>query len=177
MCRKILAVVNEHVNSEIAARYALYFAKQANARVCFCSIGENKGIAGEDFRMAKEAVKRLSARVRELGVPSECIFKTGDPFAQLGKVMVAENIGLVFACRSSRESLFTTKFFTNKLIFAGIAVELVLQLFIIYHSLGNKVFSTAPIPPGVWLVIIPFAVLLLTAEEVRKLVMRRFRPL
>ena len=66
---------------------------------------------------------------------------------------------------------------TYKLIFAGIAVELVLLLFIIYHPLGNKVFSTAPSPSGTWLMITPFALLLLAAEETRKLVMRRLRPL
>ena len=81
MYRKILAAINEHVNSEIAARYALYFAKQANARIYFCTIGEN-GITGQDFRTAEEAVKRLSARAREIGVPFDCILKTGDPFAE-----------------------------------------------------------------------------------------------
>ena len=96
MYRKILAAVNEHVNSEIAARYALHVAKQANARIYFCSIGEN-GIAGKDFRTAEEAVKRLSARAWELGVPSDCILKTGDPSTQLGKISVAEDIDLVFA--------------------------------------------------------------------------------
>jgi sodium/potassium-transporting ATPase subunit alpha len=90
--------------------------------------------------------------------------------------IVLAQIANVFACRSSRESLFATGFFTNKLIFAAIAVELALQLFIVYHPLGNEVFATAPLPSGVWLVLIPFAFLLLTAEEIRKLVMRRFRP-
>lgn len=96
MYRKILAAVNEHVNSEIAARYALHLAKQAGARIYFCSIGE-KGIGGRDFRTAEEAVKRLSTRAQELGVPSECILKTGDPAVQLGKISVAEDIDLVFA--------------------------------------------------------------------------------
>jgi nucleotide-binding universal stress UspA family protein len=96
MYRKILAAVNEQVNSEIAARYALHVAKQANARIYFCSIGEN-GINAKGFHAAEEAVKRLSARARELGVPSECILKTGDPAAQLAKIAVAEDIDLVFA--------------------------------------------------------------------------------
>jgi sodium/potassium-transporting ATPase subunit alpha len=91
--------------------------------------------------------------------------------------IIVVQVANVFACCSSRESLFTTSFFTNKLIFAGIAVELVLQLFIIYNPLGNKVFSTAPIPPDTWLMIIPFALFLLVAEETRKLIMRRLRPL
>jgi sodium/potassium-transporting ATPase subunit alpha len=95
--------------------------------------------------------------------------------ACLTAIVIAQ-IANVFACRSSRESLFTTGFFTNKLIFVAIAVELALQLFIVYHPLGNNVFATAPIPLSVWLVLIPFAILLIAAEETRKLVMRRFRP-
>jgi nucleotide-binding universal stress UspA family protein len=102
MYRKILAAINEHVNSEIAARYALYFAKQANARICFCTIGENS-IAGDDFRTAKDAVKRLSVRARELGVPSDCILTTGDPPAELGKISAAENIDLVFIATQSED--------------------------------------------------------------------------
>ena len=95
--------------------------------------------------------------------------------ACLTAIVVAQ-IANVFACRSSRESLFTTGFFTNKLIFVAVAVELALQLFVVYHPLGNEVFSTAPISARVWLALVPFAILLLAAEEGRKLVMRRFRP-
>jgi len=79
----------------------------------------------------------------------------------------------VLACRSSRESLFTTGFFTNKLIFAAIAVELALQLFIVYHPLGNEVLATAPISLRTRLVFIPFALALLAAEEARKAFVRR----
>jgi len=96
--------------------------------------------------------------------------------ACLTAIIVAQ-IANVFACRSPRESLFTTGFFTNKLIFGAIAVELALQLVIVYHPLGNEIFSTAPISLQTWLVLIPFAILLLAAEEGRKLVMRRFKPL
>jgi nucleotide-binding universal stress UspA family protein len=117
MYRKILAAVNEHVNSEIAARYALHLAKQANARICFCSIDE-KSITGKGFRTAEEAIKRLSARARELGVPSDCIFKTGDPFEQLAKVSVAEDIDLVFAATGHEdvEKSFYTRTTAKRLL-------------------------------------------------------------
>ena len=91
--------------------------------------------------------------------------------------IIVMQVANVFACRSSRESLFTTGFFTNRLIFASIAFELALQLFIVYSPPGNEVFATAPITLNVWLMLIPFAILLLAAEEGRKLIMRRFRPL
>ncbi len=81
----------------------------------------------------------------------------------------------VFACRSREETLLSIGFFSNRLIFVGIAVELLLQLIIVYHPLGNKIFSTAPLAPGVWLVLIPFAFALLFVEETRKYIVRRVK--
>lgn len=117
MYRKILAAVNEHVNSEIAARYALYLAKQANASICFCSIVEH-GIEGKDSRTADEAIKRLSALAQEFGVPYDCIRKSGDPSSQLGKVVVAEGIDLVFAAtrHDDVEKRFYTRTTAKKLL-------------------------------------------------------------
>ena len=89
--------------------------------------------------------------------------------------IIVTQIGNVFACRSSRESVFSIGLFTNRLIFLGIAVELLLQLFIVYHPWGNKIFGTYPISLSAWLVLIPFAVLLLFADEARKRI-RIFSP-
>jgi sodium/potassium-transporting ATPase subunit alpha len=82
--------------------------------------------------------------------------------------IVITQIANVFACRSSRESVFSLGFFSNRLIFAAIAVEILLQMFIVYTKWGNAIFSTAPIPLRVWIVLIPFAVALFAAEELRK---------
>jgi sodium/potassium-transporting ATPase subunit alpha len=82
--------------------------------------------------------------------------------------IIITQIANVFACRSSRESVFSLGFFSNKLIFAAIAVEIVLQLLIVYTGWGNAIFATAPISLRVWLVLIPFAVALFAAEELRK---------
>lgn len=87
--------------------------------------------------------------------------------------IIVTQIANVFACRSFRESVFKIGFFSNKLIFIGIAFELALQLFIVYHPWGNKIFSTYPISLEVWLVLIPFAILLFVAEELRKTITRR----
>ncbi len=87
--------------------------------------------------------------------------------------IVVTQIANVFACRSLRESIFTIGWTTNKLIFLGVAVELLLQFFIVYHPLGRALFGTAPLPLQAWLVLIPFAVALLAAEEMRKFAVRR----
>jgi sodium/potassium-transporting ATPase subunit alpha len=87
--------------------------------------------------------------------------------------IIVTQIANVFACRSSKESVFSLGFFTNRLIFGGIAFEILLQLFITYHPLGNKIFSTYPISLNTWLILIPFAFLLFFAEELRKFILRR----
>jgi sodium/potassium-transporting ATPase subunit alpha len=88
--------------------------------------------------------------------------------------IVITQIANVFACRSDRESLRSLGFFTNRLIFIGVASELLLQLFIVYHPWGNKIFSTSPISLASWLLLLPFALLLLLAEETRKFFVRSF---
>ncbi|MCG2721058.1 MAG: cation-transporting P-type ATPase [Thermodesulfovibrionales bacterium] len=90
--------------------------------------------------------------------------------------IIITQIGNVFACRSSRESVFSVGFFSNKLIFAGILAELLLQIFIVYHPVGNRVFGTAPLSVTVWLLLLPFSVVLLAAEETRKLFLHKFKP-
>src|SRR3990172_12178408 len=89
--------------------------------------------------------------------------------------IVATQIANVFACRSFDESVFKLGFFSNPLIFVGIAIELLFQLFIVYHPIGNRMFSTAPLPLTVWLILIPFALFLFVAEEARKKIARSYR--
>ncbi len=91
--------------------------------------------------------------------------------------IVIMQIGNVFACRSSRESIFRLGFFSNRLIIIGIAVEVLLSIFIVYHPFGNKIFGTAPLGLDVWLILIPFSIVLLAAEELRKFYIRRHKTL
>jgi len=87
--------------------------------------------------------------------------------------IIVTQVANVFACRSFRESLFHIGFFTNRLIFVGIAFEIILQLFIVYHPWGNKIFSTSPIPLNLWLILILFSLVLFASEEMRKFFARR----
>ena len=79
----------------------------------------------------------------------------------------------VFLCRSERESAFAYRLSKNPLILAGIAVELLLILLIVYHPWGHAVFGTAPVSWQVWCFVLPFAVALLAVEESRKWLARR----
>jgi sodium/potassium-transporting ATPase subunit alpha len=87
--------------------------------------------------------------------------------------IIITQIGNVFACRSWDEPISSIGFFSNKMIFGGILVEVLIQLFIVYHPWGNFIFSTTPIPLKIWLLLMPFGVALFGLEEIRKSIARR----
>jgi sodium/potassium-transporting ATPase subunit alpha len=87
--------------------------------------------------------------------------------------IVLMQIANVFACRTHSDSIFKVGIFSNRIVLWGILVEIILSSFIIYHPWGNKIFSTAPIPLTVWLILIPFVVLLFFAAELKKFILRR----
>ncbi|MBI4849952.1 MAG: cation-transporting P-type ATPase [Nitrospirae bacterium] len=88
--------------------------------------------------------------------------------------IIVSQIGNVFACRSFKDSIFRLGFFSNKLVILGTAAEIILSALIIYHPWGNRIFGTAPLRADVWLLLIPFSIGLLLAEELRKYYARRY---
>jgi calcium-translocating P-type ATPase len=78
----------------------------------------------------------------------------------------------VFLCRSPRASAFTQRLTSNRLLLGGVVAELVLILLIDYTRAGQAIFGTAAIGVHAWLVVVPFALAMLMAEEVRKAVVR-----
>ncbi|MBI2992803.1 MAG: cation-transporting P-type ATPase [Gammaproteobacteria bacterium] len=91
--------------------------------------------------------------------------------ACLGAIVVMQMVN-VHLCRSDRESVFKSARRWNALIMAGMAIEVVLMLLIVYTPAGNTVFGTAPISAHAWLFMLPFAATMLVAEELRKGVVR-----
>jgi Ca2+-transporting ATPase len=83
-------------------------------------------------------------------------------------VIVACQDGNVFACRSERFSILRLGFFTNRLIWAGIAVEWFLILSIIYSPTLQIIFSTAALKPSYLLILLICPPLILIADELRK---------
>lgn len=82
--------------------------------------------------------------------------------------IIITQIANAFACRSSTESVFRLGVFSNRLLIGAIAIEIVIALFIIYTGTGNTFFGTAPLEPSIWLILLPFSVMLFIAEELRK---------
>jgi calcium-translocating P-type ATPase len=78
----------------------------------------------------------------------------------------------VFLCRSGHRSVLTQPFADNRLILGGVAAELLLILLIDYTRVGQAIFGTASIGPGSWLVVLPFALTMLVADEARKAALR-----
>jgi sodium/potassium-transporting ATPase subunit alpha len=80
----------------------------------------------------------------------------------------------VFACRSDRLSVAKLGWLTNPLILWGIATELTILALISYTPVGNEIFGTSPLPLWIFGPLVLGALLLLLAEEGRKIIVARF---
>ncbi|MBW4519325.1 MAG: cation-transporting P-type ATPase [Scytolyngbya sp. HA4215-MV1] len=87
--------------------------------------------------------------------------------------IVACQDGNVFACRSEHTSIFRLGFFANPLIWVGIAMEWSLVLLITYQASLSHLFSTAPLAPWQWLLLLTCPPIMLGAEELRKVILQR----
>ncbi len=83
-------------------------------------------------------------------------------------VIVACQDGNVFACRSETGSVFRLNFFSNPLIWIGIATEWLLVLVITNSEFFKGIFLTASLEPWQWLLLIVCPPLMLGLEELRK---------
>jgi sodium/potassium-transporting ATPase subunit alpha len=91
--------------------------------------------------------------------------------ACLAGIVIAQMVN-VCICRHPQQSALNFGLFKNPLLLAGLALELVLLLLIIYTPWGNALFGTAPLALDVWLLVLPLALLMGLLEEVRKLLIR-----
>jgi len=110
MYKKILAAVNEHLNSEVTARYALNLAKELNAKLYICFVAE-ECMAQHNCHAAEYSMKRLFNEARKLNIPAESSVVMGDPVTDIGKIVRHENIGIVFA--STRREDIEKRFYTG----------------------------------------------------------------
>ena len=84
--------------------------------------------------------------------------------------VVMSQIGNLFAQRASKRSIFKVPLFNNKLIWIGIASEILLTLAIVYVPFMNKFVQTAPFPPRYWLFLILWIPILPIVDAIRKAV-------
>lgn len=88
--------------------------------------------------------------------------------------IVLAQVANVFACRSERLSAFRLGLFTNPLILWGIVTELTILMLIVYSPSGNAIFGTSPLPAWIFGPLALGALVLLFAEESRKIIVNRF---
>ena len=82
-------------------------------------------------------------------------------------------IANVMICRTKRESILRMGFFSNRLIVLGIFVEIILVWLIVYNPPAQKIFGTHALTVSEMLLSLPFAFLILFADEIRKVMLRK----
>jgi potassium/sodium efflux P-type ATPase len=86
--------------------------------------------------------------------------------------VVTTQIGNLFAQRTERTSFFHTPLFNNRLIWVGIATELLLIALITYMPFLQSIIGTNSFPLRNWLFLFAWTPSLLLADEARKAVLR-----
>jgi sodium/potassium-transporting ATPase subunit alpha len=79
----------------------------------------------------------------------------------------------VIICRTRRQSLFTVGLLSNRLVLLGIAAELSLLTLIAYVPFMNTFFGTAPLELWHLMLSVPFAILIIIGDEMRRVFVRR----
>nr|WP_321506690.1 cation-transporting P-type ATPase [uncultured Methanoregula sp.] len=149
--------LNEHViTPALLARACLWLGpiQSIAAMSAFFLTYWTSGYWGQFFNLPAEGTLYLSATTMALAA------------------VVTTQMGNVLAQRTERSSIFTIGFFSNRLIWGGIATMFVIICLIIYVPVFQQVFGTAAFPPENWLFLLALAPLLLVAEELRKGIMR-----
>lgn len=111
MYNKVLAAVNEHVNSEVAGRFAKQLAKKAGAKLYLCSIAE-PGQTETKIELAQAAAMRLMHAARKMEVEAELLFAAGDPVARIRQIVVTHDIDIVFI--STRHEDVQQRFYAGR---------------------------------------------------------------
>jgi magnesium-transporting ATPase (P-type) len=91
--------------------------------------------------------------------------------------VVFTQIGNLFAQRADNSTFRQVGWFTNRLVWVGVASELVIVAFIVYVPVMQDIFDTGSIPLSAWLWLVPLIPLVPLADGARKAVGRRRRPM
>jgi sodium/potassium-transporting ATPase subunit alpha len=82
----------------------------------------------------------------------------------------------VLICRTRRQSIFAVGVFSNRLVWLGIASEILLLALISYVPFLNIFFGTAPLEAWHLALSVPFAMVILFGDELRRMFVRRGNP-
>jgi Ca2+-transporting ATPase len=88
-------------------------------------------------------------------------------------VLALSQLGHVLAIRSERESLFRQGLFSNRPLFAAVALTVVLQLATLYVPALNRIFRTEALSPVELILCLALSSVVFVAVEIEKWVRRR----
>ena len=91
--------------------------------------------------------------------------------------VVFTQIGNLFAQRADNSTFRQVGWFTNRLVWAGVASELVIVAVIVYVPVMQDIFDTGSIPLPAWLWLVPLIPLVPLADGARKAIRRWRRPI
>ena len=89
--------------------------------------------------------------------------------------VVFSQIGMVMNNRTDYDSVLKRGLFSNRYINAGIIIELILIVAIIYIPFLNDIFNTAPISWLEWLYLLCIPFIVFGLEELRKKILRNIK--
>lgn len=110
MYRKVLTAVNEHLNSEITAKYAVNLAQACGAKLYICFVA-GKDQTDNEINSAGEAVKRIFIEAKKAGVDAEAITETGETCRKIGDIVRREQVDIVFL--ATRREDIEKRFYTG----------------------------------------------------------------
>jgi magnesium-transporting ATPase (P-type) len=110
------------------------------------------------------------------GMPME---SSGEIYAQATTLtymaIVMAQVGVAFASRTRRSSVFRIGLFTNRALVVGTLLSVVLMLALVYIKPLAALFNFVPPQPEHWVMLACFPVIMLFADEIFKWWRRRYQ--
>lgn len=88
--------------------------------------------------------------------------------------IVVAQAGNVLACRTNKQSVFKSSLAKNKWIIWGIIAQLSILAILVYVPFLQPIFGTSPLTAIDWLYLLALALVVIVAEEIRKVFSRHF---
>ena len=107
----------------------------------------------------------------ELAIKEDSTIEEARTIAVNTIVMI--EIFYLFNCRSLTKSFLRVGFFSNKLIFLGVGVMILLQIAFTYTPVMNEIFQSKPIEIESWLKIVGVSIATFLIIEIKKVTSNR----
>jgi Ca2+-transporting ATPase len=126
--------------------------------------------SSQDFpniKILREFIPHINGQV-DIQLVGSTVFLAGVIIAQVGNA---------FACRSEKGNVRWLGLFSNRPFLAGIAIQILLLLGMIYIKPLAVMLGLTSLPPAYWIGLVLFAPILYGLERTRKWVFRMFRSM